>query len=169
MSSSSTAEFRCRARFTRFSMHRIRTKQPSYWTWPSRAGVARIPSWRPGPRRIWPRPLQCSDCRQNTVCADGLERLNKEIKRRTRVAPLFQHRQLPTSVHGQLGRTRRGVDDRKNLLDHETLRPRIHNRPKSHYGNLQTKSCFITITVDERVSGRKSQPFDRIQLDLQRH
>ena len=38
---------------------------------------------------------------------NGLERLNKEIKRRTRVATLFpQHRQLPAPGHRHPGRTR---------------------------------------------------------------
>ena len=35
------------------------------------------------------------------------------------------------------------MDDRKNLPDHETLTPLIHNSPKPDYGNLQKKSCFI--------------------------
>ncbi|WP_394755971.1 hypothetical protein, partial [Rhodoferax sp.] len=33
--------------------------------------------------------------------------------------------------------------DRKNLPDHETLTPRIHNTPKPDSGNLQKRSCFI--------------------------
>ena len=36
------------------------------------------------------------------------------------------------------------MDDRKNLPDHETLTPLIHNSPKPDSGNLQKKSCFIT-------------------------
>ena len=35
------------------------------------------------------------------------------------------------------------MDDRKNLPDHETLTPLIHNSPKPDSGNLQKKSCFI--------------------------
>jgi hypothetical protein len=35
------------------------------------------------------------------------------------------------------------VDDCKNLPDHETLTPLIHNTPKPDSGNLQKRSCSI--------------------------
>ena len=36
------------------------------------------------------------------------------------------------------------MDDCKNLPDHETLTPRIHNSQKPDSGNLQKRSCFIS-------------------------
>jgi transposase-like protein len=53
---------------------------------------------------------------------NGLERLNKEIQRRTRVATLFPNStsclRLVSAILAEQGR---GVDERKNLPEHETL------------------------------------------------
>ena len=56
-----------------------------------RAGTVPTPNWRPGPRSTWTEDLRCLACqaRLRMRTTNGLKRLNKEIKRRTRVATLF--------------------------------------------------------------------------------
>ena len=75
----------------------------------------------------------------------GLERLNKELKRRTRVARqvVSQLGQLPALDQRLAGRTRRGVDERKNLPLHEALSMTNHQYPRPNLGNLQKRRCFI--------------------------
>jgi putative transposase len=51
---------------------------------------------------------------------NGLERINREIKRRTRVASIFPNTALlPAPCLRASGRMRRGMDDRENLSQPE--------------------------------------------------
>ena len=76
---------------------------------------------------------------------NGLERLNKELKRRTRVATLFPNiDSCKRLVSAFAGCTRQGVNDRKNLPEHENLIRRFCATTQNKNQNLQDRCCFIS-------------------------
>ena len=75
------------ARSAASSTHQIPMRSSVCSTTRSRIGSSAIRNWRYGRRSVCQRALPSLACPMRTT--NGLERLNKELKRRTRVATLF--------------------------------------------------------------------------------
>ena len=74
---------------------------------------------------------------------NGLERLNKELKRRTRVATLFPNTASCTRlISAMLAEQDEEWMTAKSLSEHEPLILQLsHNSLKPEHGNLQKESC----------------------------
>ena len=117
-----------RVRFARSSAPLMCTRQPGCSISPLKAGALRTSSWPPGHLGAGQYCAGlCGVCitarAPRSYAHDQWLGANQQGAQAQNQGgnPISLHRQLPAPGQRNVGRTRRGVDDRKNLSDHETL------------------------------------------------